>query len=43
MALLCRLSPSVKALSASDERDSFLFEKQVCSQLPFSLSACVLV
>ena len=34
---------SLSALSASNERDSFLFEKQVCSQLPFSLSACVLV
>ena len=33
---------SLSALSASSERDS-LFEKQVCSQLPFSLSACVLV
>ena len=30
---------SLNALSASDERDSFLVEKQVCSQLPFSLSA----
>ena len=34
---------SLSALSAPDERDSFLVEKQVCSQLPFSLSACVLV
>ena len=34
---------SLSALSALDERDSFLVEKQVCSQLPFSLSACVLV
>ena len=32
---------SLSALSALDERDSCLFEKQVCSQLPFS--ACVLV
>ena len=32
---------SLNALSAPDERDSFLVEKQVCSQLPFSL-ACVL-
>ena len=37
------LPQSLSALSASDERDSSLFEKQVCSQLPFSLSACVLV
>ena len=34
---------TLSALSAPDERDSFLVEKQVCSQLPFSLSACVLV
>ena len=34
---------SLSALSALDERDSFLVEKQVCIQLPFSLSACVLV
>ena len=34
---------SLSALSASDERDSSLFEKQVCNQLPFSLSASVLV
>ena len=34
---------SLSTLSAPDERDSFLVEKQVCSQLPFSLSACVLV
>ena len=34
---------SLSALSAPDERDSFLVEKQVCSQLPFSLKACVLV
>ena len=34
---------SLSALSAPDERDSFLVEKQVCCQLPFSLSACVLV
>ena len=34
---------SLSALSALDERDSFLFEKQVCSQSPSSLSACVLV
>ncbi len=34
---------SLSALGAPDERDSFLVEKQVCSQLPFSLSACVLV
>ena len=34
---------SLCALSAPDERDSFMVEKQVCSQLPFSLSACVLV
>ena len=34
---------SLKALSALDERGSFLFEKQVCSQLPSSLSACVLL
>ena len=32
---------SLSALSAPDERDSFLLEKQVCSQLPFSSSACV--
>ena len=31
---------SLNALSAPDERDSFLVEKQVCSHLPFSLSAC---
>ena len=34
---------SLSELSASSERDSFLFERQVCSQSPFSLSACVLV
>ena len=34
---------SLSALSALDERDSSLFEKQVCSQLPFSSSGCVLV
>ena len=34
---------SLSALSAPDERDSFLVTKQVCSQLPLSLSACVLV
>ena len=34
---------SLSALSAPDERDSFLAEKQVCSQLPLSWSACVLV
>ena len=34
---------ALSALSPGDERDSFLVEKQVCSQLPFSLSACVLV
>ena len=34
---------SLSALSASDERDSSLFEKQVYNQLPFCLSACVLV
>ena len=34
---------SLSALSALDERDSFLFEKQVCSQSPSSLSACILV
>ena len=34
---------SLSALSALDKRDSFLFEKQVCSQSPSSLSACVLV
>ena len=34
---------SLSVLSAPDERDSFLAEKQVCSQLPFSLSDCVLV
>ena len=33
----------LSALSAKDERDSFLVEKQVYSQLPFSLSACVFV
>ena len=32
---------ALSALSPGDERDSFLVEKQVCSQLPFSLSACV--
>ena len=30
---------SLNAPSAPDERDSFLVEKQVCGQLPFSLSA----
>ena len=34
---------SLSALSASDEMDSSLFGKQVCNQLPFCLSACVLV
>ena len=34
---------SLSALSVPDERDSFLVEKQVCSQLRFSLSARVLV
>ena len=34
---------ALSALSPGDERDSFLVEKQVCSQLPFSLSARVLV
>ena len=34
---------ALSALSPGDERDSFLVEKQVCSQLPFSLSGCVLV
>ena len=34
---------SLTALSDLDERDSFLVEKQVCSQLPFSLSSCLLV
>ena len=34
---------SLSVLSAADERDSFLAEKQVCSQWPFSLSACVLI
>ena len=34
---------SLSALSALNERDSSLFEKQVCSQLPFSSSGCVLV
>ena len=34
---------ALSALSTLDERDSFLVEKQVCSQLPFSLSACALV
>ena len=33
---------SLSALSAPHERDSFFVEKQVCSQLPFGLSACVL-
>ena len=33
---------SLSVLSAPLERDSFLVEKQVCSQLPFSLSACAL-
>ena len=32
-----------QSLSTPDERGSFLAEKQVCSPLPFSLSACVLV
>ena len=27
----------------TDKRDSLLAEKQVCSRLPFSLNACVLV
>ena len=36
-------SQSLSALSAPDERDSFLVEKQVSSQLFFNLSACVLV
>ena len=34
---------SLSALSVPDTRDSLLVEKQVCRQLPFSLSACVLV
>ena len=34
---------SLSALSAPDERDALLAEKQVCSQWPLSLSACVLV
>ena len=34
---------SLSVLNAPDERDCFLAEKQVCSQLPFSLSACVSV
>ena len=34
---------SLSVLNAPDERDSFLAEKQVCSQLPFSLSNCVMV
>ena len=34
---------SLSVLSAADERDSFLAEKQVCSHLPFSLSACPLI
>ena len=34
---------SLSALSAPDERDSFMVEKQVSSQLLFNLSACVLV
>ena len=34
---------SLSALSALDERASLLFEKQVCSQLSFSLNACVLI
>ena len=34
---------SLSVLSTLDERESFLVEKQVCSQFPSSLSACVLV
>ena len=34
---------SLSALSAPDERDALLAEKQVCSQWPLSLSVCVLV
>ena len=34
---------SLSALSASDEMDSSFLGKQVCNQLPFCLSACVLV
>ena len=30
---------ALSALSPGDERDSFLVEKQVCSRMPFSLSA----